>query len=378
MSLPLLQTKNNFWLFSLGRETEISTAEIKAVFAMEKINYKVIKQLEKNLILEITNEINPEILIKQLGGTVKISHLLDISTKPPEIATFLNEYITNGKLIFSVAGGRKNFGLEIKKELKLLGRSVRYVEPKNTATIFHNDLVKKGADLNIFEQQIYLTQAIQPFEEFGERDFGRPGRDDLSGMLPPKLAMIMINLSETPKDRILLDAFCGSGTIITEAVLLGYKNLIASDISEKAIVDTQKNIDWTKTATPIKVFQADARNLTTFLEEKSIDTIVSEPFLGKPMKGNETMEQLTKQTEELKAVYLGAFAEFKKILKKDGIVIFLIPRFRFKNQWITIDCQKEIENLGFNTVPLAEKYPNLLYWRSTQHVGREIWKFTSK
>src|SRR5205823_3602162 len=86
--------------------------------------------------------------------------------------------------------------------------------------------------------------AVQPFEQFSARDFGRPGRDDLSGMLPPKLAIIMINLAANDTISVLLDPFCGSGTILSEALLLGYKNLIGSDISEKAVADTKTNLDW--------------------------------------------------------------------------------------------------------------------------------------
>ena len=100
-------------------------------------------------------------------------------------------------------------------------------------------LFKEGAGGG---QQFSLaqTEAVQPFEQFSARDFGRPGRDDLSGMLPPKLAIIMINLAQTPLNSILLDPFCGSGTILSEAVLLGYTNLIGTDISEKAIADSKK------------------------------------------------------------------------------------------------------------------------------------------
>lgn len=43
---------------------------------------------------------------------------------------------------------------------------------------------------------------------------------------------------------VILDPFCGSGTILTEAMLINYKNLIGADISPKAINDTKKNIEW--------------------------------------------------------------------------------------------------------------------------------------
>ena len=35
---------------------------------------------------------------------------------------------------------------------------------------------------------------MQDFEQWGARDYGRPSRDAVRGMLPPKLARMMVNL----------------------------------------------------------------------------------------------------------------------------------------------------------------------------------------
>ncbi|MBU1613152.1 hypothetical protein KKC87_01835, partial [Patescibacteria group bacterium] len=238
--------KISTWCFILGRETLLSAAELKAVFEMENIAIERMTS-NKNLFVETHNKIDAVKMINQLGGTIKICEKIECGNSKLEIGNFLCSHIADGKIIFSVSGDIDNkFGLEIKKLVKNLGRSVRFVEPKNTATIIHNHLVEKGADLNILPEGVFLTRAIQPIESFGKRDFGRPGRDDLSGMLPPKLAMIMVNLARVPREAVILDPFCGSGTILTEAMLLGYGNLIGTDSSEKAIEDTKKNMAWMK------------------------------------------------------------------------------------------------------------------------------------
>jgi tRNA G10 N-methylase Trm11 len=191
---------------------------------------------------------------------------------------------------------------------------------------------------------------------------------------------MMINLSGANADSILLDPFCGSGTIITEAMILGYKNLIGADASERAIADTKTNIDWIiqhyslSTNSP-KIFQSDARNLNEKITNNSVDTIVTEPFLGKPLKGNETFEEIKSQSTELKRLYLGAFEQFQKILKLKGTIIFIIPCFKYKGDWLKIDCLPEIKKLGFTPVSMWEDKNFLLYSRPDQHVGREIWKF---
>ena len=105
----------------------------------------------------------------------------------------------------------------------------------------------QGAEIVIvqFDKKLFLgkTIAVQPFKELSFRDYGRPARDDYSGMLPPKLAQIMLNLSGAKPADTILDPFCGSGTILTEAMLMGYQDLVGSDVSSKAIEDTGKNIN---------------------------------------------------------------------------------------------------------------------------------------
>ncbi len=353
---------------------------------------------------------------------------------------------------------------------------MRYVENKEEAlssvTVAKNGLTNRGREFLIsplFKEgagggqrySLAKTEAVQPFEQFSARDFGRPGRDDLSGMLPPKLAMIMINLAQTSLNSILLDPFCGSGTILSEALLLGYKNLIGSDISEKAVEDTKINIDWIAKefnkkisfqpplvipnplhrgeeslsviprlggvgvgetsecpvgsitsptpgleaypaqagntdrdpssslrvslppttgraggmTTAVEIFKSGVAELSKNLRANSIDAIVAEPLLGKPLRGQETKQELLKQASELKKLYLEAFTQFSKILKHQGKVVFIIPRFKYADEWITIDCKNEIEKIGFTALPFFEDQLRLVYSRPNQRVAREIWRF---
>ena len=107
----------------------------------------------------------------------------------------------------------------------------------------------------------------------------------------------------------------------------------------------------------------------------SIDAIVTEPFLGKPLKGREVKEELIKQANELKSFYLETLKIFKKILKPGGRVVIVIPRFKFNNEWVTISIRDEAMKLGLKPDILIEDKQFLLYSRPDQRVGREIWKF---
>lgn len=386
------------YLFQLGRQPEISVAELKSVFSFFSIDYKIIEQKNANLFVEVKSAFDPITIMNRLGGTIKIARCVgdiraeaDISSEE-KLAEIIESLQLEGKIQFSLTGNNaKELALETKKVLKANGRSVRYIEANNTATILHNSLVQKSGDFTLTHNGTFVTEAIQPIEDWGERDFGRPGRDSKSGMLPPKLARIMINLAggdkvtnDTVASQILLDPFCGSGTILMEAILIGYKGILGTDISDKAIADTKVNTDWvleqveTEKLKTLKVIQTDVRRLADKIGPESIDIIASEPFMGKPLKGSESKEMLHKQAHELKTLYLNAFQAFTKILKKNASVVFLIPRFKCKQEWIHINCNEEIQKLGFTVEPLSSESPCLVYSRPDQLVAREIWKFTKK
>lgn len=374
-------TKRNF-LFVLGRETILSLAEVKAFFLSNNLKFDIVYNKENKLIVSVDDEIDVPTLMKLLGGTIKICEVASQTpTHKDEIAKYLNIYIPTGKIEFSI-NGFNALGIETKKALKLLGRSARYIEAKNTATVIYNNLVKGGADIEICNNQVFITKAIQPIEDFSKRDFGRPGRDDESGMLPPKLAMMMLNLATQKKSNVILDPFCGSGTILTEALLMGYKNLIGADVSPKAITDTSTNIKWLENTfnidtrdLKIDIFVSDIFDIAKKIQDNTVDAVVAEPYLGKPLRGSESRSTIESQAMELKMLYVNSFAKFKKILKPNGIVVFIIPRFRHNEDWIRIECENEILKHGFVNDSLLPEQKHLLYWRPGQHVGREIWRF---
>ncbi len=404
-ALPLLKPKNNYrkYWFALGREPLLAAAEIEAVLDLGEEGREK-REEEKENILKINTDINAVKLINELGGTVKIGVEMGENLNKEElIKKIIDELKTiNGKINFGISlyndekyqiPDIRNFGLLIKKQLKMANLSVRYVPNKepvlSSATVFHNKLTDRGREFLITTNKekinnfnLAKTLAVQPFEQFSQRDFGRPGRDDKSGMLPPKLAMMMINLSKTTTNNILLDPFCGSGTILTEAILLGYNKLIGSDNSEKAITDTKKNVQWiisnNQCQTPdVEYYTTDIKEISKKIKPSSVDAVITEPYLGRPLTGKENKEQLEQQITALTQLYLEAFKQFKKIIKPKGKIIFIIPRFKFKNEWLTFNIELEIKKLGFLSQPFLNSHKYLAYFRHNQLVGREIRQFTS-
>jgi len=406
--------------FILGREAEISKAEIESAFN-EQIEEKSIKY-ENTLyspdvcIFDIQPEISPQYLMNILGGTIKIGVIntsFDISARDDELLEQAKNIIMQNidvekkmRFGFSIYDGTKNrldqkefkktkkriqdLGIPLKKILKGNGLKVRYVtshEPTlSSVTVTENKLIDGGKELVFIldETKIYLgtTEAVQAWKEFSARDYGRPGRDAESGMMPPKLSRILINLAQAPKNAILADPFCGSGTIISEALLLGYRKLIASDIDSIAIANTKENVRWLvnnkkideNSIANIKYFDIAVTHLGDYIEENSVDTIVTETYLGPPQKEFKNQGELEHEAEHLLSLYQDTLRTFEQILKPGGRVVIAFPLWRSKERtFVHTPIISEIESYGFKKL----REP-LTYGRDDQKVWREIVIFEKK
>ncbi|OGF25798.1 hypothetical protein A2303_07440 [Candidatus Falkowbacteria bacterium RIFOXYB2_FULL_47_14] len=389
------------YFFVLGSNPALSVAELASVFGLAEKEEMAVGAGYcggKVFLLETDAKIDAAALIKNLGGTVKIGVIHDesgVSTR--ELLSIITPRLEpgEGKFNFGLSfyGSRKMYlkplGMEIKKYLRERGTVCRWVVSRETTlssvVVEQNKLTTGGAEIVLLQKGdkvlVGRTLSVQPFKELSFRDYGRPARDDRSGMLPPKLAQIMINLARAPKDGVILDPFCGSGTILTEAALLGYKNLIGADISDKAVEDTKKNMDWIKdrfqiTDYDLRISNTDAIELSRNVKSRSVDAIITEPYLG-PQRGPVDIETTKKELTEL---YSKALSEFKKILALNGRIVMIWPVFHAarNSQFITPDMKGfKIFNpipklLRANAAVELTARDTIIYGRPGQKVWREV------
>lgn len=375
------------YAFILGQASTIAAAETINVLQQPK-NYF----WHDNILIAETEE-KPEKLLKQLGGTVKIAKIIkqfkNLSDfKTADWCQYLATQKFEGKFTFGFSlyqGNKKDYqylfklALSVKKELKAKN-SIRLVTSKEP--ILSSVIVKKNNLLNkelLFLKtdpstklgtswQIAVTVAVQDFDDYGQRDVLRPERDAKSGMLPPKLAQMMLNLASTNKKSTLLDPFCGSGTVLQEAMLLGFDNIYGTDISPKAINDTKKNIDWLKNKYNLKnkitLKLSEVQNLIKIFKPAEIDLIVTEPFMG------DARNLQAETVSDLKKLYYQAFLSFAKICSPEAKIVFIFPEINFQHQTLATLDEKAITSCGWQQIhsPLGE----LIYQRPGQTVARKI------
>ena len=338
------------YLAVLGRQPEISIAELEATdFCTD---------------------------IERLGGTQKLAVKLDES--PLEYLRGLPEgKITIGISDYSRGASRKTAvmeGLKLKKILVRHGRSVRIVESKDavlaTATSLHNGLSgRKECKVELIKTDDgwYRVIGVQDIEAYAKRDQARPARDAKVGMLPPKLAQILINLcGPLEPGATVLDPFCGTGVVLQEALLMGYR-AYGTDISERMIEHSEKNLEYFK----FDNYKVEVGDATTFRWEQPIDAVACEGYLGKPMSVAPAEIKLKTEKQECGAIVLGSLKNLAEQIKPGTPVVIAVPAWlRPDGTYSRLDVLDEIEGMGYNVNNKTRE--GLLYHRKDQVVARDI------
>lgn len=374
-------------IFILGRETAIAEAEIHALLhRLAPESDLTFTRLGDALQIEHKTDLPTEHLARELGGTQYIAESIieDEKFTPLEnIQSHITTHAGEGKTLFTLLPPlTERDGLTIKKYLREHAVRARFIPYHNTATILHNNLRTEGGAYLIRGNTAYRINQIQDFESFATRDMEKPRRNAKRGMLPPKLARILINLSLIEKHHTLLDPFCGSGTLLMEAAEIGVTHICGSDKSPDAVYDSQQNMGWlSEHGTPIedcKIRTADATELSRFMPKESVDRIATEPYMGRPCTGRETFDELQKNAHELQSLYKKTLQECAAILQNNGILVMTFPCFAHSKKPIETWSKELIAKLPFSVLPLLPKEDTLLYNRPDQFVARRIVRLQKK
>jgi tRNA G10 N-methylase Trm11 len=192
----------------------------------------------------------------------------------------------------------------------------------------------------------------------------------------------MLNIAAFSFDSQLLDPFCGSGTFLCQAALMGYRHLIGSDLSPEAIEGAKKNFLWLQQKFQLssdidaKFFSADAREIDKIISSGTIDAIVSEPYLGprRMLRGNEEMRN---EIDMISHLYLDFFLVAKKILRNNGRIVIVLPIFVSQGKDYSLDILPQMLAQGWRQEALSDSARrSLIYFRPGQLVKREIMSFS--
>lgn len=370
------------YAFILGNHPELSFLEIERVLEQQK-TVEQINHRHHVAVVTTNAPLQHQALMERLGGTIKIVEMVG-SFDEEKIVDWLYEQInTNTKFNFGFSlypseEGVKTkkdwkalttLGLTIKKILKAEEISSRFVQSKevtlSSVIVQKERLLKNGVDIVLLKSHSGIefgkTVAVQPFESFSKRDYGRPQRDHRSGMLPPKVARMMLNIARSKGTDRILDPFCGSGTVLQEALLLGYKNVVGTDITKKSINDTRKNLEWLKLPAA-ELHVSDVRSINNTIKSGSIHCIVAEGYLGTPKP-----KSVAAEMQELTELYRNAFGSLARVMVPGGTMVLALPAWVTKQGLTTLTVDESIKKAGFK-----QFHEPLLYGREGASVKRHI------
>jgi len=407
----------------LGRQPEISLAELESLFGAENVT-----PLGKYAALVNSEDPLPQ---TRLGGTMKSAKLLTRleNTDLSGAFTYLQQsipehlhYLPEGKLQLGVSvygyPATRDWLLKqmltLKKLIKKTGQSVRIIENKSealeTAQVLYNKLTGPlGWELLLIKDcgdtLVAQSTAVQDIDAYAKRDFERPMRDAFVGMLPPKLAQIMLNLAvgesyesrvmsqEEPThssslithsshDVVVLDPFCGTGVVLQEALLMGY-DAYGSDISEKMVDYSTKNLEWLEKQWKVesgkwKMEPGDATNHTWDFSQKTTNdqriTIVCETYLGKPLTSIPNQQELDRIMSESNSIAEGFLKNLAPQIQSGTKLCLALPAWSLGNgKFKHLKMLDHLTDLGYNRLELVHATNSeLIYHREDQIVAREL------
>lgn len=419
-------------LLILGRQPALGLAELESLYgasAVKPLNASDDGAAQRGPSELVLVDLDPsEIAFERLGGSIKLCAVLgflddanwgDIENQLIRTAPELAASLPEGKLQLGVStyGIRLNTrrltatGLTLKKVIKQTGRSVRLVPNKelalNSASVLHNNLTgPTGLELVLARSSnrtiVARTVREQDIESYTARDRDRPRRDARVGMLPPKLAQVIINLAvglSHPVDSadgsaaalVVLDPFCGTGVLLQEALLMGY-SAYGSDIEPRMIDYSTGNIEWLKSraawlaknidedkATRVYLEVQDATN---FENHGVIDVVASETYLGRPFTALPSPELLNQTVSDCNLIIKKFLVNIRTQLPRGARLCLAVPawqvgRGQFKHLPFIGSTGGErldsLRELGYNRISFEHaRDEELIYFREDQTVAREL------
>ncbi len=364
------------YFFQAGSFPNLSYVELVSVFQLYGLSKDNIHLFTEDIFVIKSDDVTEEVLSKifnRLGGFVRYGQIIE------NTETFLKEFRKSedrvvfgisllGELDRSEAGKDNTFikklANQVKKGLRESGLSVRFLIPRgkgfelNAAQVINNDILEKGFELSIIRnrergEEIYgNTIAIQDLEGYVERDMNRPYSDIKMGVLPPKLARMMVNFAGL-KEGAIWDPFCGSGTVLMEAAVLGY-NFLGSDIDENALYYSEENIRWLNKKGYLgdivyELFKLDItspeKEIIKKLKHTDIDAIICEPFMGPPQKDLVSKERAEQLLNSVKDLYTSLFRMLdEEVGVRGSRMVLIIPSYKTNDGWKTFSIYDLISN----------------------------------
>ncbi|MFX1482383.1 MAG: TRM11 family SAM-dependent methyltransferase [Promethearchaeota archaeon] len=253
------------------------------------------------------------------------------------------------KILLENGARRADYFVYDEPDRRVKGRLNIALWPK---TIAHNNLlVPPNAEiLAVFsETKLYIARTRIVYDSMLQqyRDESRPF---ISAEIStsPKICRTLLNLAGARPGDTVLDPFCGTGTLLMEAAILGMR-CIGIDIDGDQVRGSRSNLKWLSQDMGEKleydIFKGDSRNLSSFLK-KQVDAVAFEPVLSPIYKEVPPVDEAEKTIRELTELYREALTEIAKVLRPDGRVAMTIPVIKTQGESVSVKFNELTKGTG--------------------------------
>lgn len=292
-------------------------------------------------------------------------------------------------------------GLTLKRIVRTRHNGSVQLAPNNdaelsTAQVTHHSLTSAhGAELLVIAGRgttyIAKTLSVQDIAGYTRRDRERPRRDARVGMLPPKLAQIIVNLAAANTNplygAVVLDPFCGTGVVLQEATMMGF-DAYGSDLDPRMVEYTDTNLLWLldqpgcpvnderKTAAASddwRYFQLEQGDATRHTWKPMPPIVASETYLGRPFTEPPDAALLAQTISEVNLILQRFLQNSIPQLPSGARMCLAVPCWFEGNTQKHLPLLERIETMGVQKVAFQHAPAHsLIYHREGQIVGREL------
>jgi tRNA (guanine10-N2)-dimethyltransferase len=379
----------------LGRQPALGMAELEKLYDASQTRWFS----DQSAIIETDS-----FSIDHLGGTQKAGRIVAElphsdwhRTSTKIIQTYTQAWSSfDGKITLGIsaygfdvsARDIQKAGIVLKQKLKKANVSLRLIPNTetalNSATSHHNKLglSENKVELIVIRARngrVIIAESIgaQNITAYTRRDQGRPKRDAFVGMLPPKLAQIMVNLALPQKQEgqlRVLDPFCGTGVILQEAALMGHA-VYGTDLSDKMIDFSITNLQWLAESHHIdidaSIRQGDAMDTKW---QPPIDAVACESYLGQPFSAPPSPAKLDQVRKNCSHIIIEFLKNIASQIEAGTPLCVGIPAWRdTEGRFTHLPITDQLQQLGYEQYDFKNvKKKELLYYREDQVVAREL------
>ncbi len=305
---------SHLFFFVSGEHETLPFAEIPAILEAAGLPYSDVKVFPRVLCLTSLREGAYEVARRSSFTKLCALELLHCSADLHEVHRCLRDvpfpdYLRPGQRFsvrvtsFDATPGRTG-DLE-----RAIGSLITRTTPGVTVDLNHPD----RCFLGFFTKSFFIfgvQLAAVPAKPFLERGPGnRPFRHPST--MPPKLARCLVNLARAPVGGLVLDPFCGAGSLLLEAGLVGCR-VLGMDVRADMVEGCSRNlaafrVPWDG------LLVGDARRLPV----TAVDCVASDLPYGRASSA---------RGGSLQAVFSDFLRDATRVLPRGGYLVVALPR----------------------------------------------------